>query len=88
MEFPRHHDLLPGTETLEELSSVIASFQILSHQQLSLLLTSLYRRVVGYCLYMKHSKVEVYLLDFKLCIHPKLSEHTVKSFSKADTIST
>ena len=36
---------------------------------------------------MKHSKVEVYLLEFKLCIHPKLNEHIVKPFSRADSIS-
>ena len=46
------------------------------------------RTVVEYGLYMKHSKVEVYLLNFKLCIHPKLNEHIIKSFSRADTIST
>ena len=39
-----------------------------------------------YGLYMKHCKVEVYLLEFKLCVHPKLNEHVVKSFSRADTV--
>ena len=46
------------------------------------------RIVVEYGLHMKHFKVEVYLLNFKLCIHPKLNEHVIKSFSRGDTIST
>ena len=44
------------------------------------------RRVVEYGLYMKHCKVEVYLLNFKLTLHPKLSETTVEQFSRADTV--
>ena len=39
-------------------------------------------------LYMKHCKVEVYLLEFKLSLHPKLNESVNKSFSRADTIGT
>ena len=39
-------------------------------------------------LYMKHWKVEVYLLEFKLSLHPKLNEPVTKSFSRADTIGT
>ena len=39
-------------------------------------------------LYMKHCKVEVYLLEFELCLHPKLNEPVNKSFSRADTIGT
>ena len=39
-------------------------------------------------LYMKHCKVEVYLLEFKLFLHPKLNEPVNKSFSRADTIGT
>ena len=35
---------------------------------------------------MKHCKVEVYLLSFKLSLHPKLSETTTKPFSRADTV--
>ena len=44
------------------------------------------RRVVEYGLYTKHCKVEVYLLNFKLTLHPKLSEATVEQFSRADTV--
>ena len=44
------------------------------------------RTVVEYGLYMKHCKVEVYLLNFKLSLHPKLSETITKSFSRADTV--
>ena len=39
-------------------------------------------------LYVKHCKVEVYLLEFKLSLHPKLNESVNKSFSRADTIGT
>ena len=39
-------------------------------------------------LYAKHCKVEVYLLEFKLSLHPKLNEPVNKSFSRADTIGT
>ena len=39
-------------------------------------------------LYMKHCKVEVYLLEFKLSLHPKSNEPVNKSFSRADTIGT
>lgn len=45
-----------------------------------------YRTVVEYGLYMKHCKVEVYLLNFKLSLHPKLNDTIVKSFSRADTV--
>ena len=37
-------------------------------------------------LYMKHCKVEVYLLEFKLCLHPKLNEPVNMTFSRAETI--
>ena len=37
-------------------------------------------------LYMKHCKVEVYLLEFKLSLHPKLNEPVNMTFSRADTI--
>ena len=44
------------------------------------------RRVTEYGSYMKHLKVEVYLLNFKLTLHPKLSEQTVETFSRDDTV--
>ena len=44
------------------------------------------RRVLEYGLYMKPCKVEVYLLNFKLTLHPKLSETTTEPFSRADTV--
>ncbi|CAI8050693.1 Ubiquitin carboxyl-terminal hydrolase 4 [Geodia barretti] len=44
------------------------------------------RRVVKYGLYMKHCKVEVYLLNIKLTLHPKLSEATTVELSRADTV--
>ena len=44
------------------------------------------RKVVEYGLYMNHLRVEVYLLTFKLFLHPKLTEHICKSFSRANTV--
>ena len=44
------------------------------------------RKVVEYGLYMKHCKVEVYLLNFKLCLHPNLTEHICREFSRANTV--
>ncbi len=39
-----------------------------------------------YGLYMKHCKVEVYLLEFKMCIHPDLNNIKKREFSRADTV--
>ena len=44
------------------------------------------RKVVEYGLYMRHCRVEVYLLQFKLSLSWKLSEHTLKRFSRANTV--
>ena len=44
------------------------------------------RKVVEYGLYMKHTKVEVYPLELKLAVHPKVDEHVIKEFSKCDTV--
>ena len=44
------------------------------------------RKVVEYGLYMKHCKVEVYLLEFKLCVHPNLNDVNKREFSRADTV--
>ena len=44
------------------------------------------RKIVEYGLVMKHCKVEVYRLNFKLSLHPKLSETTVETFSRTDTV--
>ena len=35
---------------------------------------------------MKHCKVEVYLLEFKLCVHPHLNDIKKREFSKADSV--
>ncbi len=42
--------------------------------------------MVEHGLYMKHCKVEVYLLEFKLAMHPKTNETVTKMFSRADTV--
>ena len=55
--------------------------------QYYLLNLSLYRRVVEYGTYVKHLKVEVYLFDLKLCVHPHINDPKQYCFSRADTIS-
>ena len=47
----------------------------------------IHRYVVQYGTYVKHLKVEVYLFDLKLCLHPFINEIQQFSFSKGDTIS-
>ena len=44
------------------------------------------RKVVEFGLYTKHIKVEVYLLEFKLTVHPNLTEHTIEEFSRLDSV--
>lgn len=44
------------------------------------------RKVVEHGMYMKHCKVEVYLLEFKLAIHPELNNTKTQSFSRADSV--
>ena len=45
------------------------------------------RRVVEYGTYVKHLKVEVYLVELKLCVHPHINETKVRFFSRADLTS-
>ena len=44
------------------------------------------RRVVEHGLYVKHRKVEVYLVEFKLALHPDVDIVKSKKFSRADTV--
>ena len=44
------------------------------------------RRVVEHGLYGKHIKVEVYLVEFKLALHPDVDNIQSKKFSRADTV--
>ena len=44
------------------------------------------RKVIEYGLYMKHLKVEVFKLEFKLAVYPKLSKHIIEDFSRVDTV--
>ncbi|XP_007425865.1 ubiquitin carboxyl-terminal hydrolase 4 [Python bivittatus] len=46
------------------------------------------RKVVEYGLFVKHCKVEVYLLELKLCQNSDLANLVSSYFSKADTIAT
>ncbi|KAK3103303.1 hypothetical protein FSP39_018356, partial [Pinctada imbricata] len=44
------------------------------------------RKVIEQGMFVKHCKVEVYLMDVKLCENSKLEEPIVRNFSRADTI--
>ena len=44
------------------------------------------RKVVEHGMYMKHCKVEVYLLEFKLAIYLNINDAKLHSFSQADTV--
>ena len=44
------------------------------------------RKIVEHGMYMKHCKVEVYLLEFKLTIHPDIHNSKLHSFSRGDTV--
>ena len=44
------------------------------------------RNVVWYGTYDKHLKVEVYLIEFKLCVHPRVNNTRTFFFSRADSI--
>ena len=44
------------------------------------------RKVIEYGLYKEHHEVEVYLLNVKLAMHPILTEHVVKEFSRGETV--
>ena len=37
-------------------------------------------------MYIKYCKVEVYLLEFKLSLHPNLNSTKPRSFSRGDTV--
>ncbi len=45
-----------------------------------------HRRVVKYGLYMRHCTVEVYLMEFKLCVHPNLDAIKKREFSRSNTV--
>ena len=42
--------------------------------------------MVEYGTYVKQLKVEIYLIEFKLCVHPHVSDTKISFFSKADNI--
>ena len=44
------------------------------------------RRVVEHGLYVRRCKVEVYLWEFKLALHPDVDSVKTKKFSRADTV--
>ena len=44
------------------------------------------RRVVEWGLYVKYCKVEVYLVEFKLALHPEVNSVVTKKFSRVDNV--
>ena len=46
------------------------------------------RKVIEQGMFVKHCKVEVYLMDLKLCQNSEIDNHVLKQFSRADTIGT
>ena len=42
--------------------------------------------MVEYGTYVKHLKVEVYCIEFRLCVHPNVNDTKTFSFSRADNI--
>ena len=44
------------------------------------------RRVIEHGLYVKHPKVEVYFVEFKLALHPYVNAFESKNFSREDTV--
>ena len=49
--------------------------------------TVIARKVLLHGMYVKHLKVEVYLLEFKLTIHPNLNKFKFRGFSRDDIVS-
>ena len=45
-----------------------------------------FRHVVEYGTYVKRLKVEVYLFNLKVCLHPHVNEDKPAQFSRADTV--
>ena len=45
-----------------------------------------YRKVVEFGLYMKHCKVDVYLLEFKISMHPNLTDLSTAFISRSATV--
>jgi ubiquitin carboxyl-terminal hydrolase 4/11/15 len=48
--------------------------------------TVIARKVVEHGMYMRHCKVEVYRLEFKLTIYPNIDDFKYHSFSQGDTV--
>ena len=46
------------------------------------------RKVIEQGMFVKHCKVEVYLMDLKLCENADIDKVVSKQFSRADTIGT
>ena len=75
---------------MEELDYTLlperAWFMLTSWYGLSRDSRPLARKVVEHGMYIKHIKVEVYLLEFKLTVHPNLDITKTRSFSQGDTV--
>ena len=44
------------------------------------------RKMVEQGLYIKYCKVEVYLMEFKLALHPNVNIYQTRKFSRANTV--
>ena len=44
------------------------------------------RKVIEQGMFVKHCKVEVYMMDLKLCQNDSIEQVTSRQFSRADTI--
>lgn len=52
----------------------------------SILQEPIARKVIEQGMFVKHCKVEVYLMDLKLCENSKLEHFITKQFSRAATV--
>ena len=80
-------ELLHGWCGLSQGSKPIERFTVPFVDICTTFVVSFYRYVVEYGTIVKHVKVEVYLVEFKLCVHPHLNKIKIDFFSRACTIS-
>ena len=59
---------------------LVSWYGVISEEQ------ALPRKVVEHGMYVKSCKVEVYLMQFKLCKHSDLNTIVTRQFSKGDTV--
>ena len=78
---------MPETHRQEGNAVVIFTLFILTiHFRNGLLNVSFLLQVVEHGMFVKHCKVEVYLLELNLCENDNMDNVVTRHFSKADTI--